>query len=65
MIEVKHPNGYRGILFGKTSMTIFYNDEEVLHTSSRTPKTAEELYKELDNMDEFLEIISDHNRKCL
>lgn len=60
-IEVKHPNGYSGILYGKSSMVIFYNGEEVLHTGFRNEniKTKEDLYKELEGMSEFLKMLDE------
>ena len=60
-IEVKHPNGYSGILYGKSSMVIFYNGEEVLHTGFRNEniKTKEDLYKELERMPEFLKMLDE------
>lgn len=60
-IEVKHPNGYSGILYGKSSMVIFYDGEEVLHTGFRNEniKTKEDLYKELEGMPEFLKMLDE------
>lgn len=58
-IKVEHPNGYSGILYGKRSMVIFYKGEEVLHTGFRNEnlKTKEDLYKELEEMPEFLAML--------
>lgn len=56
-IKVKHPNGYSGILYGKRSMVIFYNNEEVLHTGFRNINTKEELYDNLEKMPEFMKML--------
>ena len=58
-IKVTHPNGYSGILYGKRSMSIVYNNEEVLHTGFRNINTEEELYKKLENMPEFLKMLDE------
>ena len=54
-IIVKHKNGYEGCLYGETSMSIFKEGKEILHTGSRTPNTADELYKILDGMPDYME----------
>lgn len=54
-IMVEHENGYRGILYGKSSMSIFKGDQEVLHTGFRNINTADELYEELSEMPSFME----------
>ena len=58
-IKVKHPNGYSGILYGKRSMIIFYNNEEVLHIGFRNINTKEELYDNLEKMPEFMKMLDD------
>ena len=58
-IKVKHPNGYSGILYGKRSMVIFYDNEEVLHTRFRNINTKEELYDNLEKMPEFMKMLDD------
>ena len=57
MIKAEHPNGFSGILYGERSMSIYYLGKEVLHTGFRNINTAEELYKELEEMPEFLETL--------
>lgn len=59
-IKVEHPNGYMGILYGKSSMSI-YDEEghEILHTGSRNINTKEELYELLEGMPKFVEIMAD------
>ena len=57
-IMVEHENGYRGILYGKSSMSIFKGDKEVLHTGFRNINTADELYEELSEMPSFMEMLA-------
>lgn len=52
---VKHKNGYCGCLYGKSSMSIFKDNKEVLHTGSRNINTADELYEILSEMTSFME----------
>ena len=54
-IMVEHENGYYGCLYGKSSMSIFKGDKEVLHTGFRNINTADELYEELSEMPSFME----------
>lgn len=57
-IEYKSENGYRGILYGKSSMAILDPDGKlVLHTAERTPNTLEELQETVDTMPEFMKIL--------
>lgn len=59
-VKVNHPNGYSGILYGKSSMSIFDEDgHEVMHTGFRTPQTKEELYDVLETMPKFVKIMAD------
>ena len=60
VIKVEHPNGYMGVLYGKSSMSIYDKDgHECLHTGSRTPNTEEELYEVLGNMPKFEQMVAD------
>lgn len=44
MIKVDHPNGYKGILYGQSGMTIYSPDGEIfLHTDKRAINTKSEL----------------------
>lgn len=53
-IFVKHPNGYKGRLYGESSLIVFDKDDnEVLHTGFRNCETKEELYELLEGMPEF------------
>ena len=54
-IMVKHENGYYGCLYGKSSMQIFKDNKEVLHTGSRNINTADELHEILSEMPSFME----------
>ena len=56
---VQHPNGYSGILMGKSTMMIYDKDDNlVLHTCFRTPNTETELYECLETMPQFMDIIA-------
>lgn len=58
VVKVEHPNGYSGMLYGESSMVIFDKDgHEVLHTSSRTPQTEEDLWEVLETTPELLKIL--------
>ena len=53
-IMVEHDNGYYGCLYGKTSMSIFKDNKEVLHTGFRNINTPDELYELLSGMPEMM-----------
>lgn len=55
-IEVIHPNGYKGVLYGNKSMVILKDNEEVLHTGFRKINTEKELYDFLESFPDFIEI---------
>lgn len=57
MIKVEHENGYTGIVYGMSSISVFKDNKEVLHTGSLTKPitTEEELHKYLDEIPELLE----------
>lgn len=57
-IMVEHENGYYGCLYGKSSMSIFKGNKEVLHTGFRNINTADELYKQLSEMPSFMEMLA-------
>lgn len=60
IIDYTGENGYRGVMYGKSSMVIYdRNGVECLHTSSRTPNTLEELKEFVDGFEEFLERLED------
>ena len=54
-IMVEHENGYHGCLYGKSSMSIFKGNKQVLHTGSRNINTPDELYEILSEMQSFME----------
>lgn len=57
-IMVEHENGYYGCLYGKSSMSIFKDNKEVLHTGSRNINTSDELYEILSEMPDFVEMLA-------
>ena len=57
-IMVEHENGYYGCLYGKSSMSIFKENKEVLHTGFRNINTPDELYDILSRMPSFIEMLS-------
>lgn len=60
VIKVEHPNGYLGILYGKSSMSIYDEDgHEILHTGSRNVNTEAELYELLEGMPKFVGVMAD------
>lgn len=64
VIKCEHPNGYSGVLMGKSTMLIYDKDgHECLHTCSRTPQTKEELYEVLETMPRTMEIIAREFRR--
>ena len=57
-IMVEHENGYYGCLYGKSSMSIFNGNKEVLHTGFRNINTPDELYEQLSEMPDFMEMLA-------
>ena len=53
-IWVKHENGYYGKLYGKSSMSIYWGNTEVIHTGFRSINTAYELYELLTELPTFM-----------
>ena len=53
-IVVKHENGYYGKLYGKSSLTIYWGNKEVIHTCFRSINTADELYDLLTELPTFM-----------
>ena len=59
-IRVEHPNGYSGVLYGKSSMIIYGpGGTECLHTGFRNKdiKTETDLYEQLEDMPEFEDLL--------
>lgn len=50
-------NGYSAVLYGESSMSVYHNREEVLHTGSRNVNTETEVKEMLAKMPEFLQKI--------
>lgn len=58
MVEIKHPNGYIGILYGESSYAVLDKDrKEILHTGSRCINTEKEVYEQLERIPKLLEIL--------
>lgn len=58
-IYVEHPNGYSGRLYGISSMAIYKDGKEVLHTGFRAINTKEKLYAWLAEMPLFMELVKE------
>lgn len=54
----EHENGFKAVLYGKSSMIIYKGDREVLHTGFRNVNTKEEVMECLETMPEFEEKLS-------
>lgn len=66
MIEYKSPNGYTGVLYGKSSMIIYDADgKEVLHTGFIAPKTLEELKEFVEKMPKLMRELEENWDKPL
>ena len=60
IIDYTSPNGYRGVLYGKSSMAVYdKNGVERMHTGSRCINTLEELKEFVDGFEEFLESLEE------
>ena len=57
-IMVEHENGYYGCLYGKSSMSIYKGNKEVLHTWFRNINTPDELYEQLSEMPSFMKMLA-------
>jgi len=57
-IKYKSPNGYSGMLYGKSSMIVRDPDgKEVMHTAFRNVNTIDELKKIVDDMPRFISVL--------
>ena len=52
--EYIHPNGYIAILYGFSSMSVYHEGKEVMHTGYRTVNTEEEVMELLEKLPEVL-----------
>ena len=58
-IEYKSDNGYSGVMYGRSSMSIYGPDgKEVLHTCFRAAETYDELREIVDTMEEFMDVLN-------
>lgn len=58
-IRYTHPNGYTGILYGKSSLAVQNSEgREVFHTGFRNINTLDELKKWLDDFPKFMEMLN-------
>jgi hypothetical protein len=55
--EYIHENGYIARLYGKSSMSVYFNGEEVLHTGFRNVNTEDEIMKMLGGMPKLKELL--------
>ena len=53
--EYKHENGYSAVLYGESSLIVYYDGERRLHTGSRNINTEEEVMELLEKMPSFME----------
>ena len=53
--EYKHPNGYSAKLYGESSISVFYEGREVLHSGFRKVNTEAEIMEVLETMGQLLE----------
>lgn len=53
----EHENGYSAKLYGKSSMSVYFNGEEVLHTGFRNVNTEDEVMNMLGGMPKFKELL--------
>ena len=67
MIKVEHENGYTGIVYGKSSISVYKDNEEVLHTGSliKPFKTEKEVYEYLDKLLDFFKELDENMDKIL
>lgn len=55
--EYKHKNGYSARLYGKSSLSVYFNGKEVLHTGFRNVNTEDEVMMMLEGMPGFFDVI--------
>ncbi len=58
-ITYEHQNGFSAVLYGKSSMSIFKNKKEVLHTGNRIVNTEKDVIDFLDKFPEFMNEMND------
>lgn len=63
-IEYTSSNGYRGVLYGESSLVILNPDgTESIHTGRRAINTYEELVKIVDEHPRFLEMLRSRTKE--
>ena len=63
-IKVEHPNGYTGVLYGKSSMSIYdEKGHECFHTIHSRIKNEAELCELLEDMPRLMKSLSKLERK--
>lgn len=67
MIKVEHENGYTGIVYGKSSMSVYKDNKEVLHTGSliKPFTTEKEVYEYLEKLPSFFKSLDENIDKIL
>lgn len=56
-ITFNHPNGYSSVLYGKSSMSIYFGGKEVSHTGFRNVNTEAEVMELLEKIPELFAIM--------
>lgn len=59
-ITYSHKNGYSAKLYGKSSMSIYYDGKEVMHTGFRNVNTEDEVMELLEDYPSFREQLEKH-----
>ena len=57
--EYKHKNGYYARLYGKSSLSVYFNGKEILHTGFRNVNTEDEVIELLEGMPEFMKLLKE------
>lgn len=57
--EYKHKNGYYARLYGKSSLSVYFNGKEVLHTGFRGVNTEDEVIELLEGMPKFVKLLEE------
>ena len=57
--EYKHKNGYYACLYGESSLSVYFDGKEVLHTGFRNVNTEDEVMKVLEGMPELFKRIGE------
>lgn len=56
--EYTHTNGYSAKLYGETSLSIFSEGKEVLHTDFRSVNTEDEVMELLESQPELRQMLN-------